>query len=99
MCAVKKPRWAFICFFAPIIIAFVTVVMMLLWNWLIPAIFNGPAITFWQALGLLLLSKILFTGFGRNFDHHHPHHPPWHEKFRQKMREKIPPPGPDATEK
>jgi hypothetical protein len=38
---------------------------MLLWNWLVPSLFNGPVITFWQALGLLALSKILFFGFGR----------------------------------
>ena len=36
-------------------------VTMLLWNWLVPELFNGPLITFWQALGLLLLSKILFS--------------------------------------
>ncbi len=34
-----------------------------LWNWLVPALFSGPVITYWQALGLLLLAKILF-GFG-----------------------------------
>jgi hypothetical protein len=33
-----------------------------LWNWLIPAIVGWHAITFWQAVGLLLLSKILFGG-------------------------------------
>jgi hypothetical protein len=33
-----------------------------LWNALIPAIIGGRAITFWQAVGLLLLSKILFGG-------------------------------------
>jgi hypothetical protein len=38
-------------------------VTMSLWNWLIPSLFNGPVLTFWQALGLLLLSKIIF-GFG-----------------------------------
>ncbi len=31
-------------------------VTMLLWNWLVPPIFNGPAITFLQALGLLALA-------------------------------------------
>lgn len=35
-----------------------------LWNWLVPALFGGPVITFWQALGLLMLSKILFSGLG-----------------------------------
>lgn len=31
-----------------------------LWNWLMPGIFNLPEITFWQAVGLNLLSTILF---------------------------------------
>lgn len=40
-------------------------ITMILWNWLMPSIFDGArAITFWQSLGLLLLSKILFSGFG-----------------------------------
>ena len=38
-------------------------VVMWLWNWLVPAIFGLHAISFWQALGLLVLSKILFSGF------------------------------------
>jgi hypothetical protein len=33
---------------------------MLLWNWLMPNIFGLPEITFWQAIGLNLLSTILF---------------------------------------
>jgi len=37
-----------------------------LWNVLIPPIFGWHTITFWQALGLLLLSKILFRGFHRH---------------------------------
>ena len=38
-------------------------IVMLLWNALMPEIFHLPMITFWQALGLLLLAKILFSGF------------------------------------
>lgn len=37
---------------------------MLLWNWLVPVLFKGPVIVFWQAIGLLALSKILFGGHG-----------------------------------
>jgi hypothetical protein len=37
--------------------------VMWLWNWLMPVIFGLHAISFWQALGLLVLSKILFGGF------------------------------------
>jgi len=38
-------------------------IVMLLWNNLLPALFHFPVITFWQALGLLILAKILFGGF------------------------------------
>jgi hypothetical protein len=40
-------------------------VVMSLWNWLVPALFGGRIITFWQALGVLVLSKLLFGGFLR----------------------------------
>jgi hypothetical protein len=40
---------------------------MLLWNWLVPVLFKGPIIVFWQAIGLLALSKILFGGCGRGW--------------------------------
>ncbi|HEX2330651.1 MAG TPA: hypothetical protein VHN74_18150 [Candidatus Angelobacter sp.] len=36
----------------------------LLWNWLTPPLFGWRQITFWQALGLLALCRILFGGFG-----------------------------------
>jgi hypothetical protein len=39
-------------------------ITMYLWNWLVPTLFAGPVINFWQTLGLLALSKILFSGFG-----------------------------------
>ncbi len=39
-------------------------VVMQLWNWLIPEIFAGAhAVNYCQALGILLLSKILFGSF------------------------------------
>src|SRR6267378_2020779 len=38
--------------------------VMHLWNWLAPALFGLRIITFWQALGLLALCRILFGGFG-----------------------------------
>jgi Ca2+/H+ antiporter, TMEM165/GDT1 family len=38
-------------------------IVMLLWNALMPVLFHLPVVTFWQALGLLLLTKILFSGF------------------------------------
>jgi hypothetical protein len=41
-------------------------VVMHLWNWLMPPIFGLRALTFTQALGLLVLSKILFGGIHRH---------------------------------
>src|SRR5699024_11547140 len=49
--------------FGLIVLAIFSVAVMLLWNWLIPEIFGLPIISFWQALGLLALSRILFGGF------------------------------------
>jgi uncharacterized membrane protein len=54
----------FIAILAVIFITLFGYVLMYLWNWLMPLIFGLPLITFWQALGLCLLSKILFGGFG-----------------------------------
>jgi hypothetical protein len=49
---------------------------------LIPALFHGPVLTFWQTAGLFLLSKILLSGFA-------PHHPrrgrsEWMRKYHDK---------------
>jgi hypothetical protein len=70
-----------------------------LWNWLLPSLFGFRQITFWQALGLLALCRILFTGFGHGpgrsrfrrrmggrFDHMTPEE---RERFRQRMRERF----------
>ena len=39
-------------------------ITMLLWNGLIPLLFHGPVVTYWQTAGLIILSKIIFSGFG-----------------------------------
>jgi len=49
--------------FGALAVAVVSFVVMSLWNVLMPGIFAVHAITFWQALGLLALSKLLFGGF------------------------------------
>jgi hypothetical protein len=54
----------FILFAALGILVFGSVVMYL-WNWLMPALFGLHAISFAQALGLLILGKILFGGLHR----------------------------------
>ena len=54
--------------------------VLLLWNWLLPPLFGVPQITFWQALGLLALSRILFGGFGL--------HSSGRSNFRRRMAER-----------
>jgi membrane protein required for beta-lactamase induction len=38
--------------------------VQLLWNWLLPTLFGWPTLSFWQALGILALCRILFGGIG-----------------------------------
>jgi hypothetical protein len=47
-------------------------VTMSLWNWLVPDLFSGPVLNFWQTAGLFILSKILLTGVspGRHDRHY-----------------------------
>jgi len=67
-------------------------VVMSLWNWLMPAVFGLRVITFWQALGLLVLSKILLGGFrGR------PGSGGWH--WRRRMMERWEEMTPEEREK
>ena len=85
-----------------------TLVVFQLWNWLMPTLFGLHTITYWQALGLLVLSRMLLGGLrGR------PHFgPPWRrrmwerwqhmtpeerEKFRAGMRERCGHHVPPAT--
>jgi hypothetical protein len=39
-------------------------VVMVLWNALVPDVVGWRAIRFWQAVGLLILARLLFGGFG-----------------------------------
>jgi hypothetical protein len=74
-----------------------------LWNSLIPELFNGPALTYLQTAGLLVLSKILFSGFGGKCKCHGNGGGPWKsywkakwsgmspeqkEKLKQRMKDK-----------
>jgi hypothetical protein len=70
---------------------------MHLWNWLMPMLFGLHVITFWQGLGLLVLCRILFGGWGGG-NKGGPRRdkserwarmtPEEREKFRQNMRQR-----------
>lgn len=74
-------------FFIPVVIAgFLAFgwVIMQLWNWLIPDIFHWSKISYLQAMGLFVLSRILFGGF--NFRRSEYRKPPFGKsKFKEKF--------------
>lgn len=68
-------------------------IVMLLWNALVPALFGGPTVTYWQAIGLFVLSKILFHGFGgkhRGHRGHWRHDKYWKQRFAERMASMTP---------
>jgi hypothetical protein len=81
----------------PALIAGLSWVVMSLWNALIPVLFHGPVVSFWQAVGLLVLSKILFGGFrGRGGRRGHWQREMWRQKWetltpeeRDRLRSKF----------
>jgi len=95
--------------FAVLFFTVFSLVVMSLWNWLMPALFGWHVITFWQAVGILVLSKILFGGFrggpGRHLygrrrmmERWEKMTPEEREKFRQAMRGRCGPFGQPAAE-
>jgi hypothetical protein len=56
-------------------------IVLYLWNWLVPALFGWRQITFWQAVGLLALCRILF---GRSR-----WHGPGRSGFCRRMKERC----------
>ena len=62
-----------------VVLAAMSYIAMTLWNWLVPALFAGPLVNFWQALGLLVLSRLLLGGLRPRgpFGHGHFGHGPF----------------------
>lgn len=58
--AVKFLTIALMCALVLLLVGWVA---MLLWNWLLPGLFGFKTITYWQAVGLMFLSRLLFGGF------------------------------------
>ena len=64
--AVKMVLFALL---ALVVLALLGWVVMSLWNWLLPALFGWKMIGYWQALGLIVLCRLLFGGFGGHCGH------------------------------
>ena len=81
--------------FISVMLVALGLIVMLLWNALVPTLFGGPVLSFWQAVGLLLLSHILLRGWG-----------PWRhgngwrrERWRHRFEEKLAAMTPEGREK
>ena len=89
-------RFIFIPFGIAAFLALISFIVMTLWNDLLPGILHVGTITFWQALGIFILSKILF-GFGKGGHNRWGHGGnPW---MRRKMEERFKNMTPDEKEK
>lgn len=75
---------------ASIVFGFVT---RELWNWLMPSIFGLHTITYWQAIGLFLLSKLIFGGF------HGHHRGGGRDRWEHRMKERWVSMTPEEREK
>ena len=106
-----RPRVRKLIWIAPLAIlgmaVFITLggeIVKFLWNSLLPSLFGVRTISFWQALGILILCRILFGGSGWRGGHFRSHMrrhmeqrmeercagmtPEEREQFRQRMRER-----------
>ena len=99
-----KNRFIFIPLAVAAFLALISFVVMQLWNALLPAILHVGVITFWQAMGIFILCKILFGfskgrgGWGREKgpwmrqrmeEHYKQMTPEQKERFKQKMSERC----------
>jgi Ca2+/H+ antiporter, TMEM165/GDT1 family len=92
-----KRHWAKKAIFIPLIAAAALIifggVVMLLWNGVLAEVIHVGMISFWQAVGLIILSKILFGGFHGHRGHfggwnrHRQHWMNMTDEERAKMRE------------
>ncbi|MFC3158180.1 hypothetical protein SAMN05443633_11055 [Chryseobacterium arachidis] len=86
-----KKGWIFLILCPPLIFLGVTWIVMSLWNCLLPDILGVKSVTYWQAMGILILCKILFGGF---------HFGKGMKDFKErKMREKMMNLSPEEREK
>lgn len=57
-------------------------VVMLIWNAIIPDLFHGPLLGYWQAVGLLALTHIFFRSGGCWHGGHREH---WRRRWEAKL--------------
>lgn len=90
-----RKKWIFLAPAAIVgILLFIAIggeVVLRLWNWLLPPLFGWRQITFWQAVGILALCRLLFGGCGGRSLHR--------SNFRRRMAERMERMSPEEREK
>ena len=71
--------------------------VMWLWNWLMPALFRLPAITFWQAVGLMLLCHLLFKSHTSGHKHREKRHRGHWDSFARRVKCAVDEGGPQSA--
>jgi len=82
---VKCTKFLIFSLFAIVVLGYI---VMWLWNWLLPDLINASEINFFQSVGILVLSKILFGGLGKFGGKHRRHH--WKHEMKEKYRNMSP---------
>jgi hypothetical protein len=75
------------------LLALCGLVVMWLWNWLMPDLFGLKQVNYWQAWGLLILSSILFKGIGGGASNNGSTERKRKRELRRYMREEQNPAG------
>ncbi|RXF68903.1 hypothetical protein [Arcticibacter tournemirensis] len=74
--------------FVPTVITVLTFVVMALWNSVLTEVISVKPVSFWQAMGILALSKILFGFGGGKGPGRHSFW--WNKRMQSKMRSMSP---------
>lgn len=72
--ASRNKRKLLFLIFIPALVLAVAAVVQFLWNAILPEVIHAGIISYWQALGLLVLCRILFGGFGNHGHKSHSGH-------------------------
>lgn len=64
--------------------------VMVLWNWIMPDVFGLPPLTYWQSWGIVLLAHILFKAGGhKDHDHRRSRDEEWKDRFRERFKTRV----------
>lgn len=69
--------------FAALFALIFAILVKLLWNGIMPAVFDLKTISFWQAFCMILLVKLIFGGMGSRYRYYHPGRSYYYSKDRR----------------